>query len=158
MVSHLTLHAYSICWPLFTCSHSLVTHDPTLHTPLNRIYPLRIALEQFILLLLKHIFSLLNALNLWLAGHRECQLSYTRLFGAGAAHHTHSKLISESMLDQYVNAAAWIPCQSCSVSTYPLEEGVHHTLTVDAQPWAICNDISLDFDWEVCSDITFPRS
>jgi hypothetical protein len=26
------------------------------------------------------------------------------------------------------------------VSTYPLEEGVHHTLTVDALPWAISNN------------------
>jgi hypothetical protein len=39
-----------------------------------------------------------------------------------------------------------------------LEEGVHHTLTVDAQPWAIHNDTSMDFDYKVYSDLEFPRS
>jgi hypothetical protein len=44
------------------------------------------------------------------------------------------------------------------VSTYALQEGVRHTFTVDAQPWAIRNDTKLDFDYEVCLDLAFPRS
>jgi hypothetical protein len=30
-----------------------------------------------------------------------------------------------------------MPYLSCSVSTYPLGECVHYTLTIDAQAWAI---------------------
>ena len=43
------------------------------------------------------------------------------------------------------------------MSTYHLEEGVQHTLTVDAPPWAISNHTELDFDYDVCLDFTFPR-
>jgi hypothetical protein len=45
MVSDLTPHAYSIHWPILTSSHTLFTYDPTPGTPLNSVYPLRIALE-----------------------------------------------------------------------------------------------------------------
>jgi len=45
MVSDLTPHAYSIHRPILTSSHSLFTYDPTPGTPLNRVSPLRIALE-----------------------------------------------------------------------------------------------------------------
>jgi len=62
-------------------------------------------LELFILLDSKHIFSFLNALNLWLPAHTECHLSDTKLLGAGAAHPARPKLISKSMLDRYVKAA-----------------------------------------------------
>jgi len=60
------------------------------------------------------------------------------------------------MFDWYVKAAAKMAKLSCSMSTYPLEEGVHHMLTVDTQPWAISYHTQLDFDQEVCSDHTFP--
>jgi len=30
--------------------------------------------------------------------------------------------------------------------------------TVDAQPWAISFHTEQDFDYEVCSEVTFPRS
>jgi len=106
MVSDLTPHTYSIHRPILTCSHSLFIYDPTPGTPLNRVYPLWIALERFILLHSKYIFSFLNALNLWLPAHRECHLSDTNLLGAGAAHPARPKLISESMFDWYVKAAA----------------------------------------------------
>jgi len=106
MVSDLTLHTYSIHWPILTSSHSLLTYNPTPGTPLNRIYPLRIALERFILLHSKHIFAFLNALNLWLPVHTECHLSDTNLLGVCAAHPAWPKLIPESMLDRYVKAAA----------------------------------------------------
>jgi hypothetical protein len=45
MVSDLTPHEYSIHRPILTSSHSLFTYDPTPGTPLNSVYPLRIALE-----------------------------------------------------------------------------------------------------------------
>jgi len=106
MVSDLTPHTYSIHRPILTSSHSLLTYDPTPGMPMNRVYPLRIALEPFILLHSKHIFSFLNALNLWLPAHTECHLSDTKLLGAGAAHSARPKLISDSMLDRYVKAAA----------------------------------------------------
>jgi len=106
MVSDLPPHAYSIHRPILTRSHSLLTYDPTSGTPLNPVYTLRNALERFILLHSKHIFSFLNALNLWLPAHTECHLSDTKLLGAGAAHLTRPKLISESMLHRYVKAAA----------------------------------------------------
>jgi hypothetical protein len=106
MVSDLTPHAYSIHRPILTSSHSLLAYDSTPGTPLSREYPLRIALEQFILLHSEHIFSFLNALNLWLPAHTECHLSDIKLLGAGVTHPAHPKLISESMLDRYVKAAA----------------------------------------------------
>ena len=93
MVSDLTPHAYSIHRPILTRSHSLLTYDPTPGTPLNRVYPLRIALERFILLHSKHIFSILNALNLWLPALTECHLSDSKLFSAGAAHPARTQLI-----------------------------------------------------------------
>jgi hypothetical protein len=64
MVSDLTPHAYSIHRPILTRSHWLLTYDPTPGTPPNRVYLLHIALERFILLHSKHIFSFLNAFNL----------------------------------------------------------------------------------------------
>jgi len=64
MVSDLTPQAYSIHRPILTCSHSLLTCYPTPGMPLNCVSPLHIALEWFILLHSKHIFSFLNALNL----------------------------------------------------------------------------------------------
>jgi hypothetical protein len=88
MVSDLTPHAYSNHRPILTRSHSLLTYDPAPGTPLNRVYPLRIALERFILLHSKHIFSFLNALNLWLPALTECHLSDSKLFSVGAAHST----------------------------------------------------------------------
>ena len=84
-------------------------YDPTTGTPLKRVYPLPITLEQFILLHSKHIFSFLNAWNLWLPAHTECHLSDTKLLGAGAAHPTRPKLISESMLDRSVKATTEMP-------------------------------------------------
>jgi hypothetical protein len=106
MVSNLTLHEYSIHRPILTSSHLLLTYNPTPGMPLNRVYPLCIALERFILLHSKHIFYFLNALNLWLPAHPEWHLSDTKPLGAGAAHPAGSKLISESMLDRYVKMAA----------------------------------------------------
>jgi len=50
--------------------------------------------------------SFLNALNLCLPAHTENHLSDTILPGAGVAHPARPMLISESMLDQYVMAAA----------------------------------------------------
>ena len=105
MVADLTPHAYSIHRPMLTCRYSLLTYDPTpgydptQGKPLNHVYPLHITLERVILLHSKHIFSFLNALNLWLPAHTECHLSDTELLGAGAAHPAQAKLISESMLD-----------------------------------------------------------
>jgi len=112
MVSDLTPHEYSIHRPSLKSRYSLLPYDstqgydPTPGMPLNRVYPLRITFEQFILLHSKHILSFLNALNLWLPAHTECHLSDTKLLGAGAAHPTRPKLISISMLDRYVKAAA----------------------------------------------------
>jgi len=77
--------------------------------PLNRVYPLPITFERFIVLHSKHIFSFLNALNLWLPAHTKCHLSDTKLLGAGAAHPAGPKLISKSMLDRYVKAADYMP-------------------------------------------------
>ena len=105
MVSDLTPHAYSIYWPILTSSHSLLTYDPTTGTPLSREYPLRIALERFILLHSKHIFSFLNALNRWLPAHTEGHLSENKLLDTGVDHPARPKLISESMLGRYVKAA-----------------------------------------------------
>jgi len=47
-----------IQWPISTSRHSSLTYDPTPGTPLNRVYPLHIPLEHFILLHSKHIFFL----------------------------------------------------------------------------------------------------
>ena len=111
MVADLTSHAYSIHRPLLRSRYSLLTsdpapeYDPTPGTPLNRVYPLHITLERFILLYSKHIFSSLNALNLWLPAHTDCHLSDTKLLDAGVAHRARPKQISESMLDRYVKAA-----------------------------------------------------
>jgi hypothetical protein len=93
MVSNLTPHTYSIHRPILTHSHSLLTYDPTSGMPLTHVCPLRIALERFILLHSKHIFSFLNALNLWLPALTECHLSDTKLFSAGAAHPARTQLI-----------------------------------------------------------------
>jgi len=93
MVSDLTPHAYSNHRPILTCSHSLLTYDPTAGTSLNCVYPLYIALERFILLHSKHIFSFLNALNLWLPSLTECHLSDTKLSSAGRAHPARTQLI-----------------------------------------------------------------
>jgi hypothetical protein len=98
MVLDLIPHTNSIHWPILTNSHSLLTYDPTLGTPLNRVYALWIALEHFILHHSKHIFSFLNPLNLWLAAHTECHLSDTKLLGAGMAYPTRPKQLSESIL------------------------------------------------------------
>jgi hypothetical protein len=70
MVWDLTPHAYSIQRPILTSRDQLLSYDPTPGTPLNCAYPLRITLEWFILLHSKHIWSFLNALNLWLPAHR----------------------------------------------------------------------------------------
>ena len=118
MVSDLTPHAYSIHWPILTSRYSLLTYDPTPGydptpvydptpgMPLNSECHLRITLEQFILLHSKHVFSFLNALNLWLPAHTECHLLDTKHLGAGAAHPTRPKQISKSMPDRCVTAAA----------------------------------------------------
>jgi hypothetical protein len=92
-----------------TGSHLLLTYDPTPGTPLSHEYQLRIAVEGFILLHSKHIFSFLNALNLWLPAHTECHLSDTKLLDAGTAHPIRPKLIAESMLDRNVKAATSLP-------------------------------------------------
>jgi len=127
IVSDLTPHAYSIQRPIFTSHHSLLSYTPT---------PRR-ASERFILLSRGILSSFGNPLNLCLPAHTESHHSDTKLLCAGAAHPARPQQISESLLDRYVKAAASMPYMSCSVSTYHLEEGVHHTLTVDAQPWAI---------------------
>jgi hypothetical protein len=111
-VADLTPHPDSIHWPVLSSRYSLLTSDPTPGygptpgKPLNCVYPLRITLERFILLHSKHIFSFLNLLNLWPPAHTECHLSHPKLFGAGAVHPAGPKLISESMLDQYVKATS----------------------------------------------------
>jgi len=73
--------------------------------PLNRVYPLPIAFERFIVLLPSIFFCFLNALNLWLPDTQSVS-SDTKLLGAGVADPARPKLISESMLDRYVKAAA----------------------------------------------------
>jgi hypothetical protein len=70
MVSDLAPHVYSIQRPILTNGDQLLSYDPTPGTPLNSAYPLRITLEWFNLLHSKHIWSFLNALNLWLPAHR----------------------------------------------------------------------------------------
>ena len=70
----------------------------------------------------------------------------TKLASAAATHPGRPQQISEAMLDQYVKAADKLPLLSCSVSTHLLEEGVHHTLTINTQPCAISNHTWVDFD------------
>jgi hypothetical protein len=70
MVSDLSPHPYSIQYPILKSCDPLLSYDPTPGTPLNCAYPLRITLEWFILLHFKHIWSFLNALNLWQPAHR----------------------------------------------------------------------------------------
>jgi hypothetical protein len=106
MVSDLTPHAYSIHRPCLARSHSLSIWNPTPNTQQSHEYPLRIALERFILLHSNHIFSFLNALNLGLAAQMECHLSDTTHLSAGAAYPARAKLVSESMLARYATAAA----------------------------------------------------
>jgi hypothetical protein len=106
MVSDLTPHVYSMHRAILTSYYSLLTDEPTRGIPPNSIYPVRITLELFILLHSKHIFSFLNALNLWLPAYTECHLSDTKHLGAGAAHPTRPNLISKSMPDRYVQATA----------------------------------------------------
>jgi len=74
MVSDLTPHANAIQRQVVTSRDQLLSYDPTPATPLNRPYPLRITLEWFVLLHSKHIWSFLNALNLWLPAHRVSML------------------------------------------------------------------------------------
>jgi len=50
--------------------------------------------------------SFLNPLNPWQPAHTECHLSDMTVLGAGAAHPAQPKLISESMINRYVKAAA----------------------------------------------------
>jgi len=90
MVSDLTPHAYSIHRPILTSRHSLLSYALT---------PRR-ASERFTFCSIRSIFSsFLDALNLCLPAHTENHLSDTILLGAGAAHPSRPKLISESMLD-----------------------------------------------------------
>jgi hypothetical protein len=97
MVSDLTPHAYSIHRPILTSRHSLLSYAPTT----------RRASERFTFCSIRSIFSsFLNALNLCLPAHTKNHLSNTILLGAGAAHPSRPKLISESMLDWYVKTAA----------------------------------------------------
>jgi len=97
MVSDLTQHAYSIHRPILTSRRLLLSYAPT---------PRR-ASERFTFCSIRSIFpSFLNALNLCLPAHTENHLSDMILLGAGAAHPSRPKLISESMLDWYVKAAA----------------------------------------------------
>ena len=76
---------------MLTSRYSLLPYDPTTRydppagRPLNRVYQPRITVARFILLHPKHIFSFLNPLNLRLPANTECQLSDTKLLGAGAA-------------------------------------------------------------------------
>jgi len=106
IVSDLTPHADAIHQPILTSCYSFLAYDPTPGTPLNRVCRLRITLQRFILLHSNHISSFLNALNLWLPAHTECYLSDSKHLGAGAAHSARPKLISKSMVDWYVKAAA----------------------------------------------------
>jgi hypothetical protein len=102
MVSDLTPHAYSIHRPILTSRHSLLSYAPT---------PRR-ASEPFTFCSIQSIFSsFLNALNLCLPAHTENHLSETIILGAGAAHPSRLKLISESMLDWYVRAP--LKCHKC---------------------------------------------
>jgi len=55
-VSDLTPHTYSMEKPILTSRHSSLPDDPTPGTPLNRVYPLCITVEQFISLHSTHIF------------------------------------------------------------------------------------------------------
>ena len=88
MVSDWTPRTYSIQHLISTCRHSLFTYDPTPGMPLNREYPLCITIE------------------FCRCQHTDCHLSDTELLGAGEAHPARTQLISESMLDRYVKAAA----------------------------------------------------
>jgi hypothetical protein len=97
MVSDLTPHAYFIHRPILTSRHSLLSYAPT---------P-RHASELFTFCSIRSIFSsFLHALNLWLPAHTENHRLDRKCLGAGAAHPSQPKLISESMLDWYVKAAA----------------------------------------------------
>jgi hypothetical protein len=58
IVSDLTLNAYSLHRPIWTCHHLLFTGDLTPGTPLNCVYRLRITVEHFVLLHWKHMFFL----------------------------------------------------------------------------------------------------
>ena len=73
------------------------------------------------------------------ASTQSVHLIDTKLSGSGAAHPARPQRKSEAMLGRDVKAAAKLPLLSCSLSTDPLEEGVHHTHTADTQPWAISN-------------------
>jgi len=115
MVSDLPTHTYSIPQPILTSCYSILINDPTPEhhltprIPFNGVFQLRISLEWFPLLHSKHNFSILNDLNLWLPAHTECYLSYTKHLGAGMAHPAWQKLLSKSILVQYVKAAVWMP-------------------------------------------------
>jgi hypothetical protein len=87
MVSDMTPHACSIQPPIWTSHDALLTYDPTPGMPLNFAYPLHITLEWFILLHSKHIWSFLNALNLWLLAHRVSILQTLNFrFSRGSSH------------------------------------------------------------------------
>jgi len=58
IITDLTLQACSIHRPILTSRHSLLTSALTPGTPLNRVYPLRITLQWFILLHSKYNFFL----------------------------------------------------------------------------------------------------
>jgi len=71
---------------------------------------------------------------LWICGCQLTQsvhLADSKVSGAGAAHPAWPELISKSMVHQYVMATAEMPSLSCSISANVLEDGDHHTLTVD---------------------------
>jgi len=88
MVSDLTPHAYSIQQLISTCRHSLFTYDPTPGMPLNCKYPLCITFESVAASTQSFICQRLN----FYVQARLIPLE--------------PSLISESMLDRYMKAAA----------------------------------------------------
>jgi len=88
MVSDLTLHAYSIQWLISTCRYSLFTPNPTSGKPLKREDTLPITIES-------------------VAASTQSVIFQTRNFWVQAPLiPLQPSLLSESMLDRYVKAAA----------------------------------------------------
>jgi hypothetical protein len=118
MVSDLTQYTYSIQRLLSISRYSLFTYDPTAGAPLIRVYLLCITYESLAVSEPSVVCQTTNVqVQAWLIPHGP-------------------RLQSESMLHRYLNAAAQTQSRSYSLSTYPLKDGVHHTLAIDAQPWA----------------------
>jgi len=100
IVSDLTPHAYSIQWLILTCRHSIFTYDLTPDTPLNREYPLCITSQS-------------------VAASTQSVICQTQNFLVEARLiPLEPSIISQSMLDQYLPAAASMP--NCHAPCKPI--------------------------------------